>query len=345
LRVTSGWDHKPPHGRALVTGCAGFIGSRLAEQLLHDGVGVVGVDCLTDYYDLRVKHANLRRLEGRPGFNLRRIDLSRDPVDGLLNGVHVVYHLAGQPGVRASFACVDECVRHNVEATRALLRAAAQHPIDALVYASSSSVYGEDTVHPTPEHAARRPRSPYGLTKVAVEDLATAYAHKHGVPAIGLRYFSAYGPGQRPDMAFARFIRQLLAGEQITVFGDGRQIREFTYIDDVVQATIAAAIAGEHGAIYNIGGGHPAQLRETWQLLGELLGRRVRVEILPAAPGDVQRTGADGTLAREQLGFTPLVGLHDGLRAQVEASVGRASEKAPRSPGSLMAARPCTRLN
>jgi nucleoside-diphosphate-sugar epimerase len=288
--------------------------------LLYDGTTVVGIDCLTDYYAKETKKANLRRFRDHPGFEFRRLDLSRDELDGLLTGIDVVYHLAGQPGVRASFgAGFKNYLRHNIEATQRLLQAAVDQPLDAFVYASSSSVYGNDTVFPTPENAPRRPHSPYGMTKVAVEELAGVYRRNHGVPAVGLRYFTVYGPGQRPDMAFARFISQLLAGHQLTVFGDGRQLRDFTYVDDAVRATIAAADRGRPDTVYNVGGGQPVELRHAYELLGQIMERTVEVVPLPPAPGDVHRTGADGTLAHEQLEFTPQIGLEEGLRAQVKS--------------------------
>jgi nucleoside-diphosphate-sugar epimerase len=322
MRVPPPEDFNAPHGKALVTGCAGFIGSRLVERLLYDGTSVLGIDCFTDYYAKETKKANLRRFRDHPGFEFQRLDLSRDPLDGLLGGVDVVYHLAGQPGVRASFgAGFKMYVRHNLEATQRLLERAIDQPLQALVYASSSSVYGEDNVYPTPEDAPRRPHSPYGMTKLAVEELAGVYLRNHGVPVVGLRYFSVYGPGQRPDMAFTRFISQLLAGHQLTVFGDGAQIRDFTYVDDAVRATIAAAARGRPGTIYNIGGGHPAQLHEAYELLAKILHRPADILALPSVPGDVRETGADGSLAREELGFTPQVTLDDGLRAQVKAAL------------------------
>lgn len=315
-------DFNLPHGRALVTGCAGFIGSRLVERLLYDGTSVVGVDCFTGYYARETKKANLRRFRDHPGFEFRRLDLSRGPLTGLLSGIDVVYHLAGQPGVRDSFgAGFTQYLRHNVEATQRLLEVAVGQPIEAFVYASSSSVYGDEASFPTPEHAPTRPQSPYGMTKVAVEDLAGVYLRNHGIPVIGLRYFTVYGPGQRPDMSFSRFITQLLAGHQLTVYGDGLQSREFTYVDDVVRATVASAVRGRPGATYNIGGGHQIELRAAYELLATILDRPASVITLPAAPGDVRRTGADGTLARAELGFEPQISLEDGLRAQVKAAL------------------------
>ena len=322
MKIPAAGDFNAPHGKALVTGCAGFIGSRLVERLLYDGTTVVGIDSFTDYYAKETKKANLRRFREHPGFHFRRLDLSRDDLGALLADVDVVYHLAGQPGVRPSFgAGFGKYLRHNIEATQRLLDAAVDQPLEAFVYASSSSVYGDDNVYPTPEDAQRHPRSPYGMTKVAVEELAGVYLRNHGVPVVGLRYFTVFGPGQRPDMAFSRFIGQLLAGHQLTVYGDGTQVRDFTYIDDAVRATIAAAARGRPGAIYNVGGGKPVELREAYALLGEILERPIDVLALPPAPGDVLRTGADSSLAREELEFVPQIGLEEGLRAQVKAAL------------------------
>lgn len=311
-----------PHGRVLVTGCAGFVGSHLVQSLLDQGTSVVGVDCFTGYYAREIKKANLRGFREHPGFELRRIDLSRAPLDGLLAGVDAVYHLAGQPGVRGSFGTgFAPYLRHNVEATQRLLEAAVNEPLDAFVYASSSSVYGDQPDAPTSEDAPTRPNSPYGMTKVAVEDLAGVYLRNHGVPVIGLRYFTVYGPRQRPDMSFSRFITQLLAGHPLTVYGDGRQTREFTFIDDVVRATILSAVRGEPGRVYNIGGGQTVALQAAFEIIAELLERAPTVLTLPPAPGDVRSTSADHTLARAQLGFTPEVSLRDGLQAQVRATL------------------------
>ena len=322
MRIPEPGDFNAPHGKAVVTGCAGFIGSRLVERLLYDGTTVLGIDSFTDYYAKETKKANLRRFRDHPGFSFRRVDLSRDDLTGLLADVDVVYHLAGQPGVRASFgSAFGKYLRHNIEATQRLLQAAIDQPIEALVYASSSSVYGDDNTYPTPEDAPRRPQSPYGMTKVAVEELAGVYLRNHGVPVVGLRYFTVFGPGQRPDMAFSRFIGQLLAGHQLTVYGDGSQVRDFTYIDDAVRATIATASRGRPGVIYNVGGGAPVELRVAYELLAQILERPVDVLPLPPAPGDVLRTGADGALAREELEFTPQIGLEEGLRAQVKATL------------------------
>ncbi|MGI8801716.1 MAG: NAD-dependent epimerase/dehydratase family protein [Solirubrobacteraceae bacterium] len=313
-------DDPPLHARVLVTGCAGFIGSHLTEYLLSRGIAVRGVDAFTVFYARETKKRNVNAVRDHPAFELHRVDLSRDPLDTLLNGIDAVYHLAGQPGVRPSFgAGFSKYVRHNVEATQRLLEECVDRPIQAFVYASSSSVYGERPSFPTSEDAPREPVSPYGMTKKATEDLAGVYFRTHGIPVVGLRYFTVYGPRQRPDMAFNRFIGQLIAGHPVTVYGDGRQQRDFTYVDDVVRATTIAARRGSPGEVYNIGGGRQVVLLEALNLLGEILERPVKIQYLPAAPGDVRATGADGTRARKILGFAPETSLHDGLIAQVAA--------------------------
>ena len=308
-------------GRVLVTGCAGFIGSRVTEMLLEQGTSVVGVDALTSYYAREVKKENMHAFRDHPGFELRRLDLSRDPLEGLLNGVEAVYHLAAQPGVRHSFGQgFARYVRHNITATQRLLEAAIQQPLRRFVYASSSSVYGNDPPFPTPEDAPRHPVSPYGMTKGACEDLAGVYFRTHGIPVVGLRYFTVYGPRQRPDMAFARFIWQSMLNQPITVFGDGRQERDFTYVDDVARSTIAAGLRGELGSVYNVGGEHPVELRSVITLLGRLFERELETLSLPAVPGDVRRTGANSSRATEDLGFAPTVSLEDGLENQLTAA-------------------------
>ena len=305
--------------RALVTGCAGFIGSHLAERLLDDGFDAVGVDCFTGNYAREAKEANLERLVAEPAFELREIDLVADPLDELLDGVDEVYHLAAQTSVRASFgAGYRDYVRNNVAATSRLLAAAARTPPLTFVYASSSSVYGDALELPTPETAPLVPISPYGMTKAAVEDLAGGSWRDHGVPVVGLRYFTAYGPRQRPDMAFSRFIAATLAGEPVELLGDGRQVRDFTYVGDVVEATRAAARDGEPGSVYNVGGGAPVELREAIGVIGELIGRAPRIEPRAPARGDVGCTAADTTLTERDLGVSAATPLVDGLAAQLD---------------------------
>ena len=305
--------------RALVTGCAGFLGSHLSEGLLALGYEVVGVDCFTDYYASGRKARNLEPLLDEPRFSLERIDLAVDPLEGLLEGVDDVFHLAGQPGVRASFGVAFPAyLRHNVEAAQRLLEEAVNRPLRAFVYASSSSVYGDVADRPAVETLPLRPVSPYGATKAAVETVAGVYRRTHGLPVVGLRYFTAYGPRQRPDMAFSRFICRAIAGQPLQVFGDGLQRRDFTYVADVIAATVAAARRGRRGVVYNVGGGGSVPLVDVVTLLQDLIGRTVPVEHLPAALGDPRSTRADISAAAADLGFAPRTALADGLAAQLE---------------------------
>jgi UDP-glucuronate 4-epimerase len=307
------------HGRVLVTGCAGFIGSHLCERLARAGCEVVGVDCFTDYYDRETKEQNLTRLLDEPNFTFRPLDISEDDITGVLDGVSHVIHLAGQPGVRLSFGTgFATYVRHNVVATQRLLEEAVRSPVARFAYASSSSVYGDAPSYPTDEHTPRRPVSPYGMTKLATEELAAVYHRNFDVPVIGLRFFTVYGPRQRPDMAFTRFLSRAVVGDSLPILGTGRQVRDFTYVDDIVEGTIAATERGRFGGAYNLGGGQPVELREALDVISDLVGRKVRLEHRPAGVGEAQRTGCDGTLAREELGFTPVMPLRDGLAAHLE---------------------------
>jgi nucleoside-diphosphate-sugar epimerase len=328
--------------RVLVTGAAGFLGSHLCERLLDVGHQVVAVDCFTDFYAREVKEENLRELLGRPGFTLLELDLSCDDLDGLLERVDVVIHLAAQAGVRPSFGHgFASYVRHNISATQRLLEAAVQHPPISFTYASSSSVYGNALRYPTDECTPRRPMSPYGVTKASTEDLAGVYHRCYGLPVVGLRYFTAYGPRQRPDMAFTNFLTRALRGELVPVYGDGRQVREFSYVDDVVAGTIAGARFGRPGAIYNIGGGQPVQLIDAIAVIEELLGHQVALDRRDAQIGDAPRTGCDGSLARRDLGFVAKTSLREGLinqlewasRAGVEVNAAPVAERARHTTG------------
>jgi nucleoside-diphosphate-sugar epimerase len=305
--------------RALVTGCAGFIGSHLCERLIADGHRVTGVDSFSDFYPRARKEANLVRLGDDPAFDLVELDLAEDPLDGLLQEVDDVYHLAAQTGVRGSFGeTFAVYARNNIGATQRLLEAASAAPdLRRFVFASSSSVYGDASVSPTPEDLPPAPVSPYGMTKVATEQLAGVYHRRSGLPIVGLRYFTAYGPRQRPDMAFHRFISSALAGEEISIYGDGRQLRDYTYVGDVVEATVRAGADGRLGQIYNVGGGSPAELLDVISLLEELLARTIRCRFLERADGDAAHTHADVSRAAADFGFAPATSLRDGLIAQV----------------------------
>lgn len=306
--------------RAIVTGAAGFIGSNLCASLLDAGEDVVGIDCLTDYYPPERKRANLEPLRGRARFELHEQDLCEVDLAAILQPGDLVFHLAAQPGVRRSWGSEFEVyTTQNVLATQRLLEAAREVGVARIVYASSSSIYGDAESYPTSELATPRPISPYGVTKLAGEHLCMLYQQKFEVPTVALRYFTVYGPGQRPDMAFSRFIDSALEGSPITVFGDGNQVRDFTFVGDVVRATIAAARVGTEGRVYNVAGGAETTVLEVIETLREVLGRPVEIDHRPPVPGDAWRTGADTARAREELGYEPTVSLQRGLELQVEA--------------------------
>jgi len=312
-------EPKASRDRVLVTGCAGFLGSQLAQRLLEDGTDVVGIDCFTDFYPRPIKEGNVASLRDYANFELRELDLASDPLDDVLDQVDGVYHLAAQAGVRGSFGNgFDTYLHDNVRGVQRLLEATVRHPVDSFVYASSSSVYGNAASFPTTETTERAPVSPYGMTKCATEDLVGVYGRIHGVPSVGLRYFTVFGPRQRPDMAFSRFIAAGFAGEPITVLGDGMQVRDFTYVDDVLDATLAAAHRRHNGGIYNVGGGTPVTLLAAVHLIEELIGRSIAIEHRDSARGDARQTSADTSLARKDLDFSPAVSLEEGLARQVE---------------------------
>lgn len=300
-----------------VTGAAGFIGSHLAEALLADGHEVVPVDCFTDYYDLQ------RKRENAAGLDVIEADLAQAPLDGLLAGADGVFHLAGQPGVRASFGeAFALYLRHNLLASQRVFEAAARAGV-RVVFASSSSIYGDAEITPTPEDAPARPISPYGVTKLACEHLAAALARAAGLEVVTLRYFTVYGPRQRPDMAFTRIVEALAGGAPFELYGDGSVSRSFTYVDDAVEATIAAMERAPSGAVYNVGGRSEATLLEAIELCEALAGRRLDVRFQEPAAGDVRRTKADGSRIARELGWSPRVAIEDGLRAQWAWAVAR----------------------
>jgi nucleoside-diphosphate-sugar epimerase len=302
---------------ALVTGCAGFIGSTLSERLLGQGARVTGIDCFTDYYPRPIKERNLAGPRAHEPFTFVEAALHETDLGPLLDGVTHVFHLAAQAGVRRSWGREFQVYTvNNIEATQALLEACVGRPIERLVYASSSSVYGDSTPVPMREDALPQPVSPYGVTKLAAEQLCYLYAVNHGVPATSVRYFTVYGPRQRPDMGFHRFLSAVLRDDPITVYGDGRQTRDFTFVADAVAATIAAAERGVPGRAYNIGGGSRVSLNEVLDIIGRVTGRTLTIERGPAQKGDMRDTWADTSLARADLGFSPSVSLADGLAAE-----------------------------
>jgi UDP-glucuronate 4-epimerase len=300
--------------RYVVTGAAGFIGSQLARTLQESRHDVVGVDCFTDYYDPAEKEENARGLE------MQRIDLADEQLD--LDGVDGVFHLAAQAGVRSFGDVFPVYVRRNLLATQRVLESCASAGV-RVVIASSSSVYGEAERYPTREDSEPRPISPYGITKLGCEHLARAYAVAFGLDAVVLRYFTVYGPRQRPDMFFRRVCDALLTGETFEIYGSGGQSRSFTYVGDAVAATILAMQAAEPGAVLNVGGGEEATMLEAIALLGRLAGRELDVRHVGGAKGDVPRTSADVSRIGAMLGWRPETSLEDGLTRMWSWAVAR----------------------
>ena len=300
--------------KVVVTGAAGFIGSHLSERLLAEGHQVTGIDAFLDYYPREVKEANLRGARGHAAFSFIEGRVQDLQLPALLDGAGQVYHLAAQAGVRSSWG---EDFRiytdNNVLATQRLLEAAAAAGTPRVVMASSSSVYGDSTELPLRETATCLPVSPYGVTKLAGEHLARLYGRLHGVPVVSLRFFTVYGPRQRPDMAFHRFLKAARDGQPITLFGDGEQTRDFTFVADIVAATRAAADSGRPGCVYNVGGGERVSMNRVIALIQEITGRTLRVERSAAQKGDMRDTFADTSAAAADLGFRSSVGLRDGL--------------------------------
>jgi nucleoside-diphosphate-sugar epimerase len=299
--------------RYVVTGAAGFIGSHLGEALLAQGHDVVGLDCFTDYYDVALKEENAGALD------VQRVDLAADELD--FTGADAVLHLAGQPGMRSFGTVFPSYLRRNVLATQRVFEAAVAAGV-RVVWASSSSVYGDAEQYPTAEDLALRPNNPYGITKVACEHLHHAYARAFGLEAVALRYFSVYGPRQRPDMAFARIVEALARGDSFELYGDGSQSRSFTYVGDVVDATVRALDASP--GIYNVGGGEEATMREALALLEEVAARPLRVTYGPAQTGDNRRTKADTSRIERELGWRPTTPLREGLERQWQWAAARA---------------------
>jgi UDP-glucuronate 4-epimerase len=304
--------------RALVTGVAGFIGSTLTDALLARGDHVLGVDCFTPYYARGDKDANLSAARQSDRFELVEADLRSCEIEPLLDGVDVVFHQAAQPGVRLSWSdgFVDYA-GHNVLATQRLLEAVKPSTVSRVVYASSSSVYGNAAAYPTSEDDLPRPHSPYGVTKLAAEHLCNLYASNWGVPTVSLRYFTVYGPRQRPDMAFHRLLEAALSGDSFPLYGDGSAVRDFTFVGDAVAANLAAADCEcEPGTVVNIAGGSSISMGELLQLAAEVVGQPPAIENLANQPGDVTRTGGTIDRAERVLGWRPTTDLRTGLTAQ-----------------------------
>jgi nucleoside-diphosphate-sugar epimerase len=309
--------------RALVTGAAGFIGSRLSEMLVDEGWSVVGIDCFTDYYARELKESNLRRLRVEPDFVLLEKDvgaLHTTELTELIGDVDVVFHQAAQAGVRHSWGQgFASYVRHNIAATQHLLEASLHGEAQRFVFASSSSVYGNALRYPTREQDPTRPHSPYGVTKLAGENLVNAYAGNFGLSTVALRYHTVYGPRQRPDMAIHRLIRAALGGPKFTLFAAADFVRDFTFVEDICRANIISATADvPSGTILNLAGGESTTMRAIIDRVGELMGAPVPLEHMPGQAGDVRVTGADWSAAERLLDWRPLVKLDEGLRSQID---------------------------
>jgi len=300
--------------KVVVTGAAGFIGSHLVDRLLGEGHEVTGVDAFVDFYPRAAKEENLRAAREHRRFRLVEGRVQDIPLDDLLEGAGQVYHLAAQAGVRSSWGRHFELYTdHNVLATQRLLEAAVEAGVPRLVYASSSSVYGDNRELPLREDAVCRPLSPYGVTKLAAENLACLYERNHGLPVVSLRYFTVYGPRQRPDMAFHRFLSAARDGTPSRLFGDGKQTRDFTYVDDIVTATRRAGDSGRPGCVYNVGGGERLALEDVLRTIERVTGLTLAITRDEAQKGDMRDTFADTTAAKRDLAFQPTVTLPEGL--------------------------------
>jgi len=305
--------------RVIVTGAAGFIGSHLADRLLDDGCLVTGIDCFTDYYDPARKRLHLSKAMKRANFRLIEEDLNRADLVSIFEGAGVIFHLAAQAGVRRSWGSeFNHYVDCNVLATQKVLEALRAAPGAKLVYSSSSSVYGETRDLPMREDHRLRPVSPYGATKLSGEDLCELYRHNFGIDYAALRYFTVYGPRQRPDMAFSRFIMAAIQGGPIEVYGDGAQTRDFTFVSDAVEANVLASRYRGGENVFNIGGGSRASVLDVLGVIERGTGKRLDVKFTERASGDVTDTWADTSRAAAELGFSPSTGLEEGLAKEIE---------------------------
>ena len=303
--------------RYLVTGAAGFIGSHLCVELQRRNHQVRGVDAFTDYYDRALKYENVAWAQALGRLTLIEADLATAPLDALLDGVDGVFHLAAQPGVRASWGdAFGIYLRDNLLATQRIFGAAGSRGV-RVVYASSSSVYGDASRYPTAEDVVPKPISPYGITKLGCEHLARSFGRELGLDAVGLRYFTVFGPRQRPDMAFTRLLRAAVRGDTFELLGDGNQSRDFTYVQDAVAATIAAMSLGRPGVNYNVGGGEETTLNRVIALIESLSGQAICVHRRDRAAGDVRRTASDTTQIQRDLGWKPKTPVGEGLAYQL----------------------------
>ena len=298
----------------LVTGVSGFIGSHLAERLLKEGYRVIGVDSFLDYYPRRIKEHNLKDLNGKKGFEFIEADILDLDLVKLLDGIDAVFHQAAVAGVRSSWGGkFDEYVRNNILGTQLLLEACKGTDLKKFVYASSSSVYGDSEELPIKESSPLRPVSPYGVTKLSGEQLAYLYFKGYGVPVVSLRYFTVYGPRQRPDMAFHKFLKAVITGGEIEVYGTGEQTRDFTFIGDAVNANLAALSSGVNGEAYNVGGASRIKLIECIRVIEEITGKKANLRFADPQRGDASHTYADVSKAKKDFQYSPSVGIREGL--------------------------------
>lgn len=304
--------------KVLVTGIAGFIGSHLAEKLLELEYEVIGIDCLSDYYSPKIKERNIQSIQ-QSNLTILRENLLNVDLKKTLENVEYVFHLAAQAGVRASWGKDFQIyTENNVLATQKLLEACKDNEIKKFVYASSSSIYGDAESLPMKETDKPNPISPYGVTKLAGEHLCNLYQKNYGIPVTSLRYFTVYGPRQRPDMAFHKFIKAILEEKEITIYGDGNQTRDFTYVSDAVDGTIKAMKCNANGEIFNIGGGSRISVNEVVGKLEKVIGKKAKIRYIEKQKGDVKHTYADISKARKILGYEPKIKIEDGLRKEIE---------------------------
>lgn len=301
----------------LITGAAGFIASHLCRRLLKEGLSVIGVDSFTDYYPKWIKEKNIHSLLKEKNFKFIAEDLENLDLKKLLNKTDYIFHLAAQAGVRTSWGQnFSVYIKNNIQATQKLLESAKEIPLKKFIYASSSSVYGLCPELPMTEISPLYPLSPYGVTKLAAEQLCFLYFKNYGVPVVSLRYFTVYGPGQRPDMAFHKFFKALTENKTITVYGDGKQTRDFTYIDDIIEANLAALDRGKIGEIYNIGGGNQEKLKNIFPIIEKICQKKIKIKKIEDQKGDVPHTFAQIKKARKDLNYCPQTSLQEGLKEE-----------------------------
>jgi len=305
--------------KTLVTGAAGFIGSHLCEYLIEQGCRVLGIDCFMDNYPRAIKEANISNLRSHQNFEFVEGSLLEVDITGLLDRVNLVFHQSALAGVRTSWGKNFKVYTdNNILGTQTLLEACKEQRVEKFIFASSSSVYGETRDLPMRESSLPFPVSPYGVSKLAAEHLCLLYHKNFGIPIVALRYFTVYGPRQRPDMAFHRFLRWALEDKPIEVYGDGKQSRDFTHVNDIVAANWLAVEKAQAGEVYNVGGGSRVTLNQVVEIMKELVGREIEVRYMETQKGDVRHTYADMTKAKERLGYQPGVSIQDGLRTEFE---------------------------